>query len=568
MSWLRGIIAALLFAIPAFAYADDAQVQILMAQVAALNSQIASLQQKTSVAPGIRLCVPPERNLSRGDSGDDVANLQIFLAHEPSLYPEGAIVGTFGPATERAVQRFQSQNNLVTSGTPETNGYGAVGPRTLALLQKQWNCGGTIGLGWFNASVSSGIATFSAQASSTVPLDRSLYIDAGDGSKFAVTVSNSVCRTTAGPCSSLLAATHPYAAGKFTATLRRALMQGGSQTLAAIDVVSSGASAQAIQAANANGAITPGSATGTLATTITYGNTNIAPSIRILAPGTGASAVLGGTMTVSWSGSYAPQNASVSLLLKNSSGAVVGAIASNQHTVGSYWWNLPAPSTGACTGNAFSCLLQLANPSCTGICSLSVGSYSIVAQILTSGSVVAQTESPKFAVVSTVASVPSLISTSTGSTGANNATSSTGAAGAFGSFPATTTVSGNAPCTYSGVPYGSGITLQVSCNDVAGLSCGSFGTLSLTCTNGTWVDPSGNASIVPNVTTTTSSGASCTTPWGGQTVQSGQQITYEPFFTGGNYTGASVVPLMQCTKGQWQKCNWDGTGCKAYSVTP
>jgi len=559
------LIAAFIFVLPIFAYADDAQLQILYAQVAALNSQIASLQQKASIAPGVRLCVPPLRNLARGDSGDDVANLQIFLAREPSIYPEGAIVGIYGPATERAVQRFQSLHNLVTSGSPETTGYGVVGPRTLALLQKQWNCGGMIDLGWFTVSMSSGIASFSAQASSTVPLDQSLYIDAGDGSKFAVTVSNSVCRTIAGPCSSLLSATHPYAAGKFTATLRRALSQGGSQALAATDVVSSGASAQA--ASTQGNAIVPGSAnaTGTLSTSITYGTTNIAPSIKILAPGTGGSAVLGGTMMISWSGSYVPQNASVSLLLKDASGSVIGAIATNQRTVGSYWWNLPAPA-GACTDNAFSCLLRIANSNCTGICSLAVGDYSIVAQVLSGSRVVAQSESPKFPIVSVAVSVPSLFATTTTSTGVNNATSSTGSTGAFGSFPATTTVSGNAPCTYSGVSYGNGITLQVSCNDLAGLSCGSFGTLSLSCKNGTWVDANGNAVSVPNVTTFSSNEKSCTTPWGAQIVQSGQQITYEPFFTGGNYTGASVVPLMQCTKGQWQKCNWDGTGCVAYSL--
>jgi hypothetical protein len=49
-------------------------------------------------------------------------------------------------------------------------------------------------------------------------------------------------------------------------------------------------------------------------------------------------------------------------------------------------------------------------------------------------------------------------------------------------------------------------------------------------------------------------------------VQSGQQITYEPFFTGGQYTGNSVVPLMECRAGKWFKCSWDGTGCAAYTT--
>jgi hypothetical protein len=108
--------------------------------------------------------------------------------------------------------------------------------------------------------------------------------------------------------------------------------------------------------------------------------------------------------------------------------------------------------------------------------------------------------------------------------------------------------------------------MLLSCTDLAGVSCGSFGMMSLTCRSGTWVDGSGNAANVPGITTPISSGVSCTTPWGGQKVLSGQQITYEPFFTGGQYTGSAVVPLMQCTQGQWQKCAWDGTGCVAYTA--
>ena len=92
--------------------------------------------------------------------------------------------------------------------------------------------------------------------------------------------------------------------------------------------------------------------------------------------------------------------------------------------------------------------------------------------------------------------------------------------------------------------------------------------LSLTCQNGTWIDGSGNAANVPGITTPISSGVSCATPWGGQRVMSGNQITYEPFFTNGQYTGNTVVPLMQCTNGAWQKCAWDGTACAPFSVVP
>lgn len=68
---------------------------------------------------------------------DDVRRVQRILAKDPAIYPEGLITGYFGPATERAVQKFQEKNGIVSSGTPETTGYGVVGPKTAkALLER------------------------------------------------------------------------------------------------------------------------------------------------------------------------------------------------------------------------------------------------------------------------------------------------------------------------------------------------------------------------------------------------------------------------------------------------
>lgn len=68
-----------------------------------------------------------------GDSGDDVKILQNYLTTTGDYtYPE--VTGYFGPATEKAVQTFQSNNNIVNSGDSETTGYGLVGPKTLAAL--------------------------------------------------------------------------------------------------------------------------------------------------------------------------------------------------------------------------------------------------------------------------------------------------------------------------------------------------------------------------------------------------------------------------------------------------
>lgn len=72
--------------------------------------------------------------LGRGSRGVQVSALQGFFKKDPTLYPEGLVSGYFGPATERAVQRFQKKYGIAASGTPQTTGYGAVGPRTRARL--------------------------------------------------------------------------------------------------------------------------------------------------------------------------------------------------------------------------------------------------------------------------------------------------------------------------------------------------------------------------------------------------------------------------------------------------
>jgi hypothetical protein len=36
--------------------------------------------------------------------------------------------------TEKALEHFQEKSGIVATGTPETTGFGRVGPRTLALL--------------------------------------------------------------------------------------------------------------------------------------------------------------------------------------------------------------------------------------------------------------------------------------------------------------------------------------------------------------------------------------------------------------------------------------------------
>lgn len=68
------------------------------------------------------------KELSFGSRGNDVKTLQDFLAKDKKLYPEGLATGYYGPATTRAVKRFQKKY-----GIPQV---GRVGPATLKKLNE------------------------------------------------------------------------------------------------------------------------------------------------------------------------------------------------------------------------------------------------------------------------------------------------------------------------------------------------------------------------------------------------------------------------------------------------
>lgn len=68
------------------------------------------------------------RALAVGDIGDDVTQLQAFLAKDPALYPEGLVTGRFGSLTKAAVMRFQERYGI--------NPIGRVGPQTMAKLNE------------------------------------------------------------------------------------------------------------------------------------------------------------------------------------------------------------------------------------------------------------------------------------------------------------------------------------------------------------------------------------------------------------------------------------------------
>ncbi len=105
-----------------------AKIEELLAQIKALQSQIASLnQQKVQLEVQTQQTVLEiMQGLSVGSEGEQVKLLQTLLSSDTELYPEAMITGYYGPATRRAIERFQRRNGLESVGF--------VGPRTRMAL--------------------------------------------------------------------------------------------------------------------------------------------------------------------------------------------------------------------------------------------------------------------------------------------------------------------------------------------------------------------------------------------------------------------------------------------------
>ncbi|THA26432.1 peptidase M15 [Streptomyces sp. RKND-216] len=71
-------------------------------------------------------CYTWNRNLSRGASGSDVAQLQERIAGWAASGENIAIDGAFGPATEAALKRFQSAYGLSADGVAGPNTYSKI----------------------------------------------------------------------------------------------------------------------------------------------------------------------------------------------------------------------------------------------------------------------------------------------------------------------------------------------------------------------------------------------------------------------------------------------------------
>ena len=137
-----------------------AQAQALLARVQQLQAQLGAGGSAPVVKAGAgsdsSSCPLIGRSLKKGSSGGDVIRLQQFLARDSEIYPEGLATGYYGALTEAAVRRWQVKYNIVSSGSPESTGYGVVGPRTasaIAILCTTGSYGGIPGPGGAPAPV-------------------------------------------------------------------------------------------------------------------------------------------------------------------------------------------------------------------------------------------------------------------------------------------------------------------------------------------------------------------------------------------------------------------------------
>lgn len=129
-------LAAALLSMPVALHADtlaDLQLQLadLVTQITALQARIAAVSSIPS-APAVG-SISLSRNLALGARGSDVVSLQTFLIGQGLLASDSA-TGYFGYQTQSAVQGWQSSHGIVSSGDPDSTGFGAVGPRTRAAI--------------------------------------------------------------------------------------------------------------------------------------------------------------------------------------------------------------------------------------------------------------------------------------------------------------------------------------------------------------------------------------------------------------------------------------------------
>ncbi|MEY4747641.1 MAG: hypothetical protein RLZZ416_690 [Candidatus Parcubacteria bacterium] len=194
-------IGLLLAVSPVIASADQlsdliAQVNALMAQLKTLQTSVpstATIPTTSSMGLSGETCVSLTQNMGPDDTDADasgeVTKLQKWLSTQ-GVYPEARITGYFGPATMRAVQRWQAKHNIVASGDPDSTGYGYIGPKTRTAMN---GCAGSTGTTHTqpNSNTSSLVVDVDGNvllniAYKNLPLSTIVLVDAASGQQFDV----------------------------------------------------------------------------------------------------------------------------------------------------------------------------------------------------------------------------------------------------------------------------------------------------------------------------------------------------------------------------------------------
>lgn len=183
------------------------------------------------------------RNLGLGDTNSQVRALNSCLAGLG--YYNGADSNAYSATTRRAVEAYQTAQNIVSSGNPWTTGYGYVGPLTRASLNEVCNRPG----GSNNDNNNNGVSELDASPTSgSAPLEVTFEtywtgqagranIDYGDGSEERVTG----CNAPADACTAPGVNTHTYTeVGTYTVTVTAELAAVGEIARTTIVVTEDG----------------------------------------------------------------------------------------------------------------------------------------------------------------------------------------------------------------------------------------------------------------------------------------------------------------------------------------
>ena len=101
------------------------QIKLLNQQIADLQSRLKKTEEEVEI---VKIELKFTRSLRKGESSEEVRQLQEFLKQFPDIYPEGLVTGFFGSLTETAVKRFQEKQGIESIGI--------VGPKTRERLNE------------------------------------------------------------------------------------------------------------------------------------------------------------------------------------------------------------------------------------------------------------------------------------------------------------------------------------------------------------------------------------------------------------------------------------------------